>query len=243
MPTVLADVLDGSRATAIYQGPNPNLVATWVSVKGGLDVALDQGPKEYAAQVAADPLKCLGFRRTTSLSLGDGELWAGFGAGIEDQPGEWSWEVDVTGQWRKQRLVMAAWEGSRFSVRTHQYGGDVDDLIELMMAFEFTETQNGIIATPRSNDLTLAGDAYARLWIHELGMIEIGPRGSPELPPVPRHAGTTVDGGELYAAGHGDHDQFVLVTPTAVVNYLPYTEDPGAIEGAVGRSSFEWAAA
>jgi hypothetical protein len=152
-------------------------------------------------------------------------------------------ETGPLGTSRPDLRWLAVWEGRNFDLKTHRYGGDTSEpIIRSLNEFDIREREHGIALIPRDDGSRpyVRGPSIAKE-LPGLALVR-----SVQLTPsvaatVPRHRGTRVRGGELYAGGEGRHLVLTLVGNTAVSMILPnLRSDESEVLATVEEMDIQW---
>ncbi len=131
-------------------------------------------------------------------------------------------------------MSFLAWVGNRYSLYLHESASPTEQLLKILATLSLSEGRSGLTARS-SNGKALNWTRTPSIVTEERGttQLEIRPLTSVEAKRLPRHGGTTVRGGELYARYEADEDgvdslrDLTLVTDTAVVRGVPVPQaDP-----------------
>ncbi|MDQ3964715.1 MAG: hypothetical protein M3277_12525 [Actinomycetota bacterium] len=133
----------------------------------------------------------------------------------------------------------AVWEGTAFSLNTNIYEGHSADLVAILDEFEFHERENGLELEIKQPEVTRANRRlHSPRFVKEpntLGLIAAMERTRNSEYRVPRWAGKSVRGGELYKTEPpGESVRFLLVGPSSITEIIP---DPSAAPEAVAEDA------
>lgn len=186
------------------------------------------GPLELGKQIAVSPEIGVGMTFNSELSLAGGRLLLGTG----DQPvgpdGAEYWEIGPNGRGRRVALHFGIWEGKRYSLFTHIYGGESTALVRVFEELHITEAADGVVMLPRSpGGLAYSEPVRILKDIPGTGLLDIKQLTKETASTIPSAPGTPVPGGELFVHGPGeDHMWLLLAGDSAVTYIIPHAGAP-----------------
>lgn len=144
---------------------------------------------------------------------------------------------------RPQLRWLAVWEGENFDLKTHRYGADSsEEIIRSLSEFNIHERDKGIALIPRDRDSRpyVEGPSITKE-LPGLALVEARQLTPSIAANLPRHPGTRVRGGHLYARDRGQHLVLKLVGDTAYSVIQPtLRSDENEVLAAVEEMSVEW---
>jgi hypothetical protein len=135
-------------------------------------------------------------------------------------------EVDDTGQRITSLLRLGVWEGERYSIHAHLYGGQSTDLIDLFTRFTILEDEIGIQLRPR----TPSAESHQRepmvlKEVPNIGLLDVMALTTQVARTLPRWMGTPVRGGELFTDQVPERgNYYVLVSQSARTVVMPTSD-------------------
>jgi hypothetical protein len=138
---------------------------------------------------------------------------------------------------------LAVWEGERFSIHTHVYDQESNDLIRILRRFTFVEGETGVAIQPKDKGRTPFDDSASILReIPGLGLLEVTGRTAATSVGLPAWRGTRTAGGELFRdTVDNRQDYFVLVSPEMKATIIPDpNSDPTTILPHLDELKVRW---
>jgi hypothetical protein len=184
------------------------------------------GPIGFARQTAFDPEISVGMRLDEEYVLQGGRLQLGWGNQPIGTDGVDYWEHSPSGELRRRPFRIAVWEGIAFSMYAHLYGGESADLLLALDRFTIVETANGLTCTPKDSTTTpiISGPSIMQV-MPTLGLVYVRALTKQTAKEVPHHSGTSIAGGELFAAPD-PAPYYVLVNETSLTQIFPDDDVP-----------------
>jgi len=136
---------------------------------------------------------------------------------------------------RVQTLAhMGVWEGSNFSVKTQQLGGEPTALISLFEQIAIVERELGVELQPKLSGVEVkrTGSFVPRVLklVPGLGIVTVRQLSEELVSGLPEWNGYPAAGGELFVLGEGEGATLVLVGDSAFTSIVP---DASSLESAV----------
>jgi hypothetical protein len=141
------------------------------------------------------------------------------------------------------QLMVAVWEGRRFSLFTHAYhAAGTTELLKVLNTVRIRETPEGLALVPTSITPAPAEVSLVKE-VPGLGLLQIRPAVGASLNMLPTWPGRAVAGGELFLDDSGpDRVSWVLAGRTAVTNVVPHADrNPDDYLPALAELTVEWA--
>jgi hypothetical protein len=190
---------------------------------GGRQQRICAGPAEFAFQTAFDADVALGMTFEQDLTFQGGRLRVGVGRSTVGLDGTEYWDRPRNGPPRITPYRIAVWEGRNYSFYAHLYGGEAEDLLQSLSRLTVTEHEDGLTCTPTSPSTKFVKQASVMQVLPLVGVVYALQLTAETARSLPRHPGTKVKGGELYAH-HKDEPEamhFVLANDTSVTQIVP----------------------
>jgi hypothetical protein len=190
---------------------------------GGRHHRVCTGPRGFAHDTAFDPEVSLGMRFTHDLAFQAGRLRLGEGRPTVGPDGAQYWERLPDGGVRVKPYRIAIWEGRTFSFYSHMYGGESEDLLAALTRLVIREGRTGLTCTPKDSNTRFVKQASVMQVMPGIGDLYCLHLTAHTARSVPRHPGTKVVGGELYAhdIDHPEKMHLTLVNDTCVTQIVP----------------------
>ena len=232
--------VDGARVEVSVPFGTPSFTGSSVTVKGKLlTTFLDAAHASHADEVASNESICTDFKITDEVSVPGGRIWSGMGVPPAEPSGDYWYQLE-DGTWERERFVLAAWVGQAHSVHAHRYQGTSEELLGFLVSLAFLESEYGVTCHLPGPEVQFGTDPSARIWLTEVGIVEVSPLGSDEAPPVPRQEGESVAGGQLYRSDGLDHATFAIVGQDVSLALSPLTDDAGLVGSWLEEVEFSW---
>ncbi|MEV4256923.1 hypothetical protein AB0J52_27485 [Spirillospora sp. NPDC049652] len=140
-----------------------------------------------------------------------GRLRVGYAAAVRDPD---------TGQ--RDTALAAVWEGRRYALFTHIYGGRPADAVGFLAGLRITEHDDGISVAPAARRVALPEPAELVKEVPGLGLLEITALTGAARMRLPGWRGASVAGGELFQdTVDGQGPYFLLALSRLLVTVLP----------------------
>lgn len=180
------------------------------------------GQLSFARGTAFDPDVSLGMVFTDELAFHGGRLFLGEGIPTVGPDGAQYWERTANGVMRIKPYRIAVWEGSSYSFYAHRYGDEAADLLRSFERLVVEEDSRGLVCRPTKESVATYKPASIMQVIPKVGDFRSLRLTSETARSLPRHEGTKVRGGELYAR-ESDHGvvHLTLVNDSAITQITP----------------------
>lgn len=184
---------------------------------------------EFGRLMSINPAICTGFKVTQEFSFQEGTVWAGEAEPVQEQPGVSYWQGSTSGDWEPQKLYIAVLERGEFSIRTFAYGGDIvlgtEALFDALSHLTISSTPGmGLSMKTDTEGVVVRESAILELDLAGLGTLSVYQRGGVRVSGPPRHQGTAVEHGQLYAGQHANGHTYFVHVGDSFITYL-YPED------------------
>ena len=225
MNTAVCTALDGAQVAITSDRP---LTTDYSSVAQARITALgipsqgfSTGPLSFAEELATDPALIKDVSFIEEYSYQRGRLRIATGTQPVGPDGAEYWDVGPDGSMRPMPLHVAVWEGKGRSLRTHLYGGEAADLLVILEQFEIAERPRGLTCIPRDPEQAsfVEGPSIIKD-VPGFALLEIFQLSARTARTLPRHAGTTVSGGELFVDGVGTSRIHLLLVGESAVTWI-----------------------
>jgi hypothetical protein len=212
---------------------------------GGRPQRFASGPRDFARRTAFDSEICVGMTLDEEYMHEGGVLLLGWGNQPVGADGVDYWEFSSQGELRRRPFRIAVWEGGKYSLYGHMYGGESHDLLDTLLRVLIRETELGLICTPKDGKTTPLVDGPSIMQVvRSLGLLYIRQMTNRTAKEVPRFRGTAVDGGELFVEDPESPTQFMLVNDTSITQvFATESENLQSALDQIETLSVEWRAA
>lgn len=143
-----------------------------------------------------------------------------------------------TGQ--RDVALAAVWEGRRFAIFTHIYGGRPADAVAFLAGLRLTEHDDGVSVAPAARHVAMPEPAELVKEVPGLGLLEITSLTSETRKRLPGWRGASVAGGELFQdTVDGQGPYFLLALSRLLVTVLPEEDQVRHVPGRLSSLSVE----
>lgn len=120
-------------------------------------------------------------------------------------------------------VLCVVWQGARYCLVTHLYGGTAADALALLRTMRIVEHEDGVALTPSGG--SFAGPATVIKQVPRLGLLELSPLTARHTRTLPSWQGVATRAGELFRDTLGDGSPyFVLAGRDTWATVLPLAD-------------------
>lgn len=218
--------LDGGEvqvASAFPLGPVTSHVGVRFQKIGIAQAYLVAGAHGLAASLAESPQVASGMRFDEEYALDGATVRLGWGEPQVGPDGVTYTEWGPDGRLRHARVRMAIWSGGSYELHVLRYSGESDVLLAMFNELVISETTTGVVCAPKDRTATQFVEGPSVLIdVPGLGLLEVFQLTAPRVKDLPRFAGTSVAGGELFVrARDSEKRHFIMVGDTALTYLMP----------------------
>lgn len=109
-----------------------------------------------------------------------------------------------------ENVLVAAWQGQRYCLVVHLYGGATPDALALLRTVRIAEHEDGLTLTP-SGGASFAGPATVIKRVPRLGLLEVSPLTAQHARTLPSWQGVAMSAGELFRDSLGDGSPYFVL--------------------------------